>query len=49
MTDAKAAALQAQINALQVQVRTARVSMEESKGEANTGGTSNRHHQALLH
>jgi hypothetical protein len=49
MTDAKVAALQAQINALQVQVGTAKASMEEGKGKANTGGTSNRHHQALLH
>jgi hypothetical protein len=48
MTDPTVAALQAQINALQVQVGTARASTEESKGEANTGGTSNRHHQALL-
>ena len=48
MTDPTVAALQAQINALQVQVGTARASTGESNGEANTGGTSNRHHQALL-
>jgi hypothetical protein len=47
MTEATVAALQAQISALQVQVMAARVSTEVSKGEANTGGTSNRHHQAL--
>jgi hypothetical protein len=49
MTDAKVTALQVQISALQVQVGTAKASTEESNGEANTGNTSNRHHQVLLH